>query len=475
MKSFIVLLALVGIAAAARPASEQVITKFKTVAPLYKAAMDAEESRLVGIKSNLTTQLVDFHLAVINSKETFVNGVIAREEYILEQIGGQDEAVDTVCLGFVRTSSEMNVNLAGVSFTNCINAADAALSTKVTEYYGSVGQLEAKVTQLRLLDVFKGNNVFYTPAAIIAKLDAKLASLEDNPTLTAAETEALALAVANDLGAILNTYNTCMVGANNLLEQGLSMCEMQLTAICGATLTPAVISTFKEVAPQYAGAMNQNDDQLQQLQHQGSDAIVKFHSDIITVKETSVVSIIKQEDDLEKLIDAQDTAVADAQCMAFIETATNENVNLIGVAYTTCVNKADEELDTVVTSYYGRIGNLEVAMTDLRLLDVFKGDNVFFTPQNIVTKLRNKLTALSDKLAPLAEGMEEELEALETDLEAIRDNYITCMVTAESRFRDYIVLAKTQLTAICSGSLEATPAPAPEPEASPAPGPETEI
>uniref|UniRef100_A0A182IVF7 Protein TsetseEP domain-containing protein n=1 Tax=Anopheles atroparvus TaxID=41427 RepID=A0A182IVF7_ANOAO len=239
MKSIVVLLALVGIAAAARPESSQVITTFKTIAPLYKAAMEAEESQLVAIKSNVTSQLVDFHLAVINSKEAFVNGVITREEYILQQIGAQPASVDTLCLGFVRSSSEMNVNLAGVSFTNCINAADTALNTKVTEYYGSVGTLEAKVTQLRLLDVFKGENVFYTPAVIIEKLNAKLAALNSNPALTATEAEALATTVSRDLGAILTTYNTCMTSANGLLEQGLSMCEMQMSLICGATLTPA--------------------------------------------------------------------------------------------------------------------------------------------------------------------------------------------------------------------------------------------
>uniref|UniRef100_A0A182IR02 Protein TsetseEP domain-containing protein n=1 Tax=Anopheles atroparvus TaxID=41427 RepID=A0A182IR02_ANOAO len=234
-----------------------------------------------------------------------------------------------------------------------------------------------------------------------------------------------------------------------------------LALACGANAERPgaiqVISTFKEIAPQYAIAMNENDAELEELKNEGSDKIVTFHTNIITLKETYVMSIINQEDGLKNVIATQN-AQADTQCMSFIQRAANENVNLVGVSYTTCINKADDSLNVTATSYYGRIGNLEVAMTDLRLLDVFRGDNVFYTPESIVTKLRSKLTNLNTKLSPLATDLEEELDALQNDLEDIRDAYIDCMTAAEQRFRGYIALAQTQLTAICSGTL-APPAP----------------
>ncbi|XP_049537821.1 uncharacterized protein LOC125952408 [Anopheles darlingi] len=235
MKSIVLLLAIVGAASALRPDAVEVITTFKDIAPRYKAALDQEESALVSVKSNVSTQLVNFHLDVINSKEVFVDAVVEREDYILGQIARQTEA-DTVCLGFVKSSSEMTVNLAGVSFTNCINAADLALNTKLTDYSGSLGRMASQLSQLRLLDVFRGDNIFYTPARINQKLNEKLLALQENPALSATEIEALVEAVSQDLGGILNTYNTCMTGASTMAEQGLSMCVTQMTVICGAVL-----------------------------------------------------------------------------------------------------------------------------------------------------------------------------------------------------------------------------------------------
>ncbi|XP_050085617.1 uncharacterized protein LOC126571292 [Anopheles aquasalis] len=235
MKSIVVLLAIVGVASAARPDAVEVITTFKEIAPQYKAALDQQESTLATVKTNVTTQLVNFHMDVINSKEVFVDAVVEREDYILSQIALQTTA-DTVCLGFVRMSSEMTVNLAGVSFTNCINAADQALSDKLTEYSGSLGDLASQLTQMRLLDVFRGDNIFYTPARINQKLNDKLLALQENPGLNAAEIEVLVEGVSQDLGAILNGYNTCMADASSLAEQGLSMCVTQMTVICGAVL-----------------------------------------------------------------------------------------------------------------------------------------------------------------------------------------------------------------------------------------------
>uniref|UniRef100_A0A182QPV2 Protein TsetseEP domain-containing protein n=1 Tax=Anopheles farauti TaxID=69004 RepID=A0A182QPV2_9DIPT len=240
MRSIIVLLAVAGIATAGRPDTENVIATFKRIAPLYQAAMNEAQGRLTALKTNVTSQLVDFHLNIIRNKEEYVQQVIVREDYILEQVGSQRSA-DQVCLGFVRTSSEMNVNLAGVSFTNCINAADERVNTKVAEYYGAVDNLEQQLKQLRLLDVFRGHNVFHSPQPIIAKLNAKLALLQNsNATVSADDSTRVANNVYQDLYTIAYDYNTCMSNAYGLLAQGLNMCEMQMELICGAVLPCAV-------------------------------------------------------------------------------------------------------------------------------------------------------------------------------------------------------------------------------------------
>uniref|UniRef100_A0A182T394 Protein TsetseEP domain-containing protein n=1 Tax=Anopheles maculatus TaxID=74869 RepID=A0A182T394_9DIPT len=237
MKSFIVLLvAIVGIVAAGRPETENVITTFKELLPLYKSSMVEGQTVITTLKSNVTKQLADLHLSIILKKEEMVQMVIEGEDYIQQQISVQSKA-DVMCLRFVNASSEMTVNLAGVSFTNCINAADEAIKGKVEEYYGQVNGMEQQVTWLRILDVFQGHNVFHSPQPIIEKLNAKLELLRNNnATLSADNATVLANTVSYNLGLIQANYNVCMSGAFDLLRQGLTMCEMQMTMICGATL-----------------------------------------------------------------------------------------------------------------------------------------------------------------------------------------------------------------------------------------------
>uniref|UniRef100_A0A182QEZ2 Protein TsetseEP domain-containing protein n=1 Tax=Anopheles farauti TaxID=69004 RepID=A0A182QEZ2_9DIPT len=216
-----------------------------------------------------------------------------------------------------------------------------------------------------------------------------------------------------------------------------------------------VIDTFKNIVPKYLDTIKDNEQELVTLEGRASDSIVQFHTDIMMAKETFVLSVTSQEDKLTALLRAQNANVTAGNCTDFIATATNENVNLVGVAYTTCINAADEALNVTVASYYGRIGALEEAFVDMRLLDVFRGDNVFYTPDKIVAKLRQKLDQLNadQPNGTSSTELEEEVDAFEQDLQAIRGTYIGCMTTAEISFRGYLELARTQLSVICGGAL----------------------
>uniref|UniRef100_A0A182LSB9 Protein TsetseEP domain-containing protein n=1 Tax=Anopheles culicifacies TaxID=139723 RepID=A0A182LSB9_9DIPT len=214
-----------------------------------------------------------------------------------------------------------------------------------------------------------------------------------------------------------------------------------------------VIDTFKQIVPKYLDTIGEDQQQIFKLQHEGTAALIQFHSDMVRVKETFVRSITLQEEKLLDLMNVQNTSVADGQCMQFIASAAKETVNIIGVAYTTCVNKADESMGDTVLSYYGTIGTLEQTSTNVRLLDVFRGDNVFYTPYNIVTKLRQKETDLLGSRAPLETALKVQKGEFEADLEEIRTSYIECMTIAEMSFRSYIELAHRQLSYICGADL----------------------
>ncbi|ETN65357.1 hypothetical protein AND_002887 [Anopheles darlingi] len=212
-----------------------------------------------------------------------------------------------------------------------------------------------------------------------------------------------------------------------------------------------VIDTFKEIAPQYAGTLAENEQKVEVLQKDGGDEIAKFHSDIITIKETFVGGIIRAEDELLDAIDQTgETSVA---CTTFISTAEDANVNLVGVSFTKCINAADDALNTTAATYYNLIGELGGSLTDLRLLDVFRNDNVFYTPQNIVDKLQAKLSGLAGINSPTTQEMQENIDALEDELAGIRDNYITCMTSADLAYQAYMDLARSQLELICGPTV----------------------
>ncbi|XP_049278761.1 uncharacterized protein LOC125761572 [Anopheles funestus] len=214
-----------------------------------------------------------------------------------------------------------------------------------------------------------------------------------------------------------------------------------------------VIDTFRSIVPRYIDTIAEDQQQIFALEHEETQALTQFHSDIVRTKETFVKSVTLQEDQLNGLMRGQNTSVADGQCMQFVQRATNETVNVIGVAYTTCINEADESLGNVTASYYGSIGALEQASTNLRLLDVFRGDNVFYTPYNIVNKLHQKEADLLQNRPPLAAELETQKQGFEADLMEILNRYIVCMTTAEMSFRTYIDLARQQLSYICGANL----------------------
>uniref|UniRef100_A0A182PCW9 Protein TsetseEP domain-containing protein n=1 Tax=Anopheles epiroticus TaxID=199890 RepID=A0A182PCW9_9DIPT len=454
MKNLIVLLAIVSIATAARPDAERVITTFKQIAPQIRPVIQEAQTLINAIKGNATNQLAKLHLAIIGKKEEYVQQVIGREDYILQQIGAQRNNSDQLCLGFVRTSSEMNVNLAGVSFTNCINQADDIIKSKLEEYYAFIGNFEQTASLVRLLDVFRGQNVFHSPLPIIERLNAKLDAVRNgNSIISRVDADFMLDQVSND---VMHVQELSVVDKMKLV-----VCAILLLAGGSHAARPGaqeVIETFREIVPSYLAAVGKDQQQLQTLERQGTDAIAQFHSDIMLAKETFVLSIAQQEDALNGLISAQNLTVADGQCMQFVSTAANQTVNVFGVAYTTCINAADESLNFNVSSYYDTIGELERSVVDVRLLDVFRGDNVFYTPDSIVAKLRRKeseLNANSGSNSTVDSEMRDELSAFQADLVKIRERYISCMTVAEMSFRSYVQLARQQLSMICGASLDA--------------------
>ncbi|KXJ82157.1 hypothetical protein RP20_CCG015059 [Aedes albopictus] len=232
MKTIILLAAFLGMALAYRQPSIDVINKFKEVAPKYLEMLTTGETELNKIRAEVTDVVANFHVDVIQAKETAVLDAISRESEMHFQINHQPEVVNDVCLGFLNISLDMSMNLAGVGFTNCINNVDDAFNGLIGKYFSALGVQEGMLNELRLLDVFRGDNVFYTPQNIIEKLEKKLSEQKINPETFTEELEQAKEALQNDLQTILVSYRGCLTQADQLLKNGVDMLTMQLTFSC---------------------------------------------------------------------------------------------------------------------------------------------------------------------------------------------------------------------------------------------------
>lgn len=240
MKYLTVLVAIMSVAVAQRQPSRDVIEKFKEVAPKYLDLLKTGETELEKVRAEATDIVGTFHVDIITVKETFIVDAIRKESGMHFQIVNQLESVDATCLGFLNVSLDMSMNLAGSGFTNCINSADDAFNELAANYFKALGAQEGMLNELRLLDVFRGDNVFYTPQNIIGKLDKKLSDLTIDPESFAADLEEAKTILQNDLLAIISAYSGCMTQAQQMLKSGVDMLMMHLTFSCqGTAITPS--------------------------------------------------------------------------------------------------------------------------------------------------------------------------------------------------------------------------------------------
>ncbi|XP_065074580.1 uncharacterized protein LOC135698504 [Ochlerotatus camptorhynchus] len=232
-----------------------------------------------------------------------------------------------------------------------------------------------------------------------------------------------------------------------------------ILALFGATLAQSsrqsatdVIRKFKEVAPKYLEILEAGETELEQLRVERSDMVAKFHDDIIIIKESYVVDAIKKEISMHQQITGQPFSV-DVTCLKFVNTTLDMNMDLAGAGFTNCINNVDEAFNGMVAKYLNAIGVQETMLNELRLLDVFRGDNVFYTPQNIIDKLDSKLADLKFNPESMNEDLKKAKETFKNDLEKIRSDYVGCMTQGEQLLSDGITLLNMQLTFSCLGKL----------------------
>uniref|UniRef100_A0A182QV91 Protein TsetseEP domain-containing protein n=1 Tax=Anopheles farauti TaxID=69004 RepID=A0A182QV91_9DIPT len=233
------LLGVVNVSQAQRETSLKVVDALRDLHPAYQQLRDLVVNAVAGAKINSSEVIYNFNMEIASRKESFLQTAIQSEANVLRQVNGQAVTVDTSCLGFLRQSVDVNMNLAGVSFSNCLNNVDASLSSEVARIYTELQVNETSFVNLSVYDVFRGQNVFVNPQTIVDRLVERFSSLQQAPVELVGELTELVDAFAARLGGVQAAYSSCLSINDQLLQNTLSTALQQLQQICLGTLLPA--------------------------------------------------------------------------------------------------------------------------------------------------------------------------------------------------------------------------------------------
>ncbi|EDS39664.1 conserved hypothetical protein [Culex quinquefasciatus] len=221
-----------------REASLAVIETMKSLQPLYKDLQDHVVNQLTGVKLKGSELISLLHEDVVDTKEKFVLAAVNEEGQVLDIISAQPETVNPACLAFVRSSADLNVNLAGISYTNCIKQVDESFNETLYSFYGSLQDGESLLTVARLFDMFEGENIFHDPESLIEKLNARREELLRDPVDFDDELAEHVEGFGEDLEVLKERYEECLDEGVGLLNMALNMVRTQIVQICLGQLEP---------------------------------------------------------------------------------------------------------------------------------------------------------------------------------------------------------------------------------------------
>lgn len=236
--------------AAQREDSLNVINSLRQVQPAYRDLQNFVVAVVSNAKINSSDVIYAFHEEVSLAKESFLRAAIGQESSTLYQINGQNVNLDPSCLNLLRSSVEVNINLAGVSFSNCIVAVDGRLNAEISQIYRELELNESSFVNISIYDVFRGQNIFMNPQVITELLQAKLIQLQQSPTGLVTELTQLVDGFRSRLDVVRANYRQCLTANDQLLQTAVNTVLVQLQQICQGALIPeatTVVPTTPEL------------------------------------------------------------------------------------------------------------------------------------------------------------------------------------------------------------------------------------
>lgn len=250
MKVILVICAILGLTAAQREDSLNVVSTLRQVQPAYRDLQNFVVAVVSNAKINSSDVIFAFHEEVSSAKESFLRSAIGQESGALYQINGQNQNLDASCLSLLRSSVEVNINLAGVSFSNCITAVDGRLNAEISQIYQELELNEGSFVNISIYDVFRGQNIFMNPQAITELLQEKLAQLQQSPTGLVTELSQLVDGFRSRLDIVRANYRQCLTANDQLLQTAVNTVLVQLQQICQGALIPEATTTEVPTTPE---------------------------------------------------------------------------------------------------------------------------------------------------------------------------------------------------------------------------------
>lgn len=250
MKVILVICAILGLTAAQREDSLNVVSTLRQVQPAYRDLQNFVVAVVSNAKINSSDVIFAFHEEVSSAKESFLRSAIGQESGALYQINGQNQNLDESCLSLLRSSVQVNINLAGVSFSNCITAVDGRLNAEISQIYQELELNEGSFVNISIYDVFRGQNIFMNPQAITELLQEKLAQLQQSPTGLVTELSQLVDGFQSRLDIVRTNYRQCLTANDQLLQTAVNTVLVQLQQICQGALIPEATTTEVPTTPE---------------------------------------------------------------------------------------------------------------------------------------------------------------------------------------------------------------------------------
>ncbi|XP_055593189.1 uncharacterized protein LOC129744596 [Uranotaenia lowii] len=173
---------------------------------------------------------------VVLAEESYIKNSIKDESEILKLLTADDVQVSgPQCIEFVKTSTNLLMNLAGIGYTNCFNEADDELYNEISK---ATSISREKYDQFNLIGAFRGENIFVDSGRIRDKISTRQRSGNVVPNLSQEKLEEIRNVARN----IKENFLRCMSTAQEKLAANLEHTSRQIRAICGAESSKQILN-----------------------------------------------------------------------------------------------------------------------------------------------------------------------------------------------------------------------------------------